>query len=384
MGMHRTTYELSVSKSLRSFIFTTLAVSSPFYLSSLGYNSIEIGIALFVSMVSSTLFVYLFPAIKIRNRTRAFTLAALLSLSLVLLILYHGIIFYIVAVIVGGISLSGRDLTANLAIEQYAISHYETDRKSKNHAFSIYNFSSYGVGAAASASLLLYRVPDYNLLFFIDFIMAVAQFIPYAMVKFPEIEKKKINVVMDDKTSGNVRSMKYLFSMDALGGGLVNTAILSLWFKYVYNITLSEAGIIFLIVNIVTALSILLSSKLSNRMGVVRTMVYTHLVSNVFLILIPIYHSLVISELFLFLRQTTSQMDVPARDSFTNTIIPGEYRIKANSVFNSVRTGFQVPGPLISSILIDAMPATVFYSAGSIKMAYDLLFFRKYRNFRDA
>ena len=178
--------------------------------------------------------------------------------------------------------------------------------------------------------------------------------------------------------------MKYLFSMDAFGGGLVNTAILSLWFKYVYNITLSEAGIIFLIVNIVTALSILLSSRLSNRMGVVRTMVYTHLISNVFLILIPLYHSLVFSEFFLFLRQTTSQMDVPARDSFTNTIIPGEYRIKANSVFNSVRTGFQIPGPLISSILIDAFPATVFYSAGSIKMIYDVLFFRKYKDFRDS
>ncbi|WP_393971291.1 MFS transporter [Oxyplasma meridianum] len=382
--MHKTTYELSASKSLRSFIFTTLAVSSPFYLLSLGYNSIEIGIALFVSMVSSTMFVYLFPAIKIKNRTRAFTLATLLSISLVILIFYHSIIFYIVAVIVGGISLSGRDLTANLAIEQYTISHYEVDRRSKNHAFSIYNFSSYGVGAAASASLLIYRIPDYNLLFLIDLVMAVAQFIPYAMVKFPDIEKQKIRVAMDEKTSGNVRSMKYLFSMDALGGGLVNTAILSLWFNYVYHITLSEAGIIFLVVNIVTALSILISSKLSNRMGVVRTMVYTHLVSNVFLILIPVYHSLVVSEIFLFLRQTTSQMDVPARDSFTNTIIPGEYRLKANSVFNSVRTGFQVPGPLISSILIDVLPSTVFYSAGLIKVGYDLLFFSKYRDFREA
>ncbi|MHB8562196.1 MAG: MFS transporter, partial [Thermoplasmataceae archaeon] len=104
----------------------------------------------------------------------------------------------------------------------------------------------------------------------------------------------------------------------------------------------------------------------------------------VFLILIPLYHSLVFSEFFLFLRQTTSQMDVPARDSFTNTIIPGEYRIKANSVFNSVRTGFQIPGPLISSILIDAFPATVFYSAGSIKMIYDVLFFRKYKGFKDS
>ncbi len=237
---------------------------------------------------------------------------------------------------------------------------------------------------------LLGTRPSYDAMKHADLLIMIGssypyiQFIPYVTVKFPDTEKKKIDVVMDEKTSGNVRTMKYLFSMDALGGGLVNTAILSLWFKYVYNITLSEAGIIFLIVNIVTAFSILLSSKLSNRMGVVRTMVYTHLVSNVFLILIPVYHSLIISEIFLFLRQTTSQMDVPARDSFTNTIIPGEYRIKANSVFNSVRTGFQVPGPLISSVLIDALPATVFYSAGLIKMGYDLLFFKKYRDFRDA
>ena len=382
--MHRATFVLSLSKSLRSFIFTTLAVSSPFYLSSLGYNTIEVGIALFVSMVSSTIFVYAFPHLRMNNRFRALVLAALLSLSLIIMIVYHSLIIYMVAVVVGGISLNGRDLTANLALEQYTISHYEVDRRSKNNAFSIYNFSSYGVGAAASASLLLYRIPDYNLLFLIDLVMALLQFIPYLVVKFPEMERKKINVVMDEKTSRNVSSMKYLFSMDAFGGGLVNTAILSLWFKYVYNITLSEAGIIFLIVNIVTALSILLSSRLSNRMGVVRTMVYTHLISNVFLILIPLYHSLVFSEFFLFLRQTTSQMDVPARDSFTNTIIPGEYRIKANSVFNSVRTGFQIPGPLISSILIDAFPATVFYSAGSIKMIYDVLFFRKYKGFKDS
>lgn len=382
--MNGTTFHLSISKSLRSFIFTTLAVSSPFYLSSLGYNSIEVGIALFVSMASSTIFVYAFPHIRIGNRSRALVLATLLSLSLIVLILYHNLILYIVAVAIGGISLNGRDLTANLALEQYTISHYEVDRRSRNHAFSLYNFSSYGTGAAASASLLLYRIPDYNLLFLIDLVMALLQFIPYAIVKFPDIERKKINIAMDEKTSGDVKSMKYLFSMDAFGGGLVNTAILSLWFKYVYNISLSEAGIIFLIVNIVTALSILLSSKLSNRMGVVRTMVYTHIISNVFLILIPLYHNLLFSEFFLFLRQTTSQMDVPARDSFTNTIIPGEYRIKANSVFNSVRTGFQIPGPIISSLLIDAVPATVFYSAGSIKMIYDVLFFKKYRKFQGA
>ncbi len=381
--MHRTTYELSVSKALRSFIFTTLAISSPFYLSSLGYNSVEIGVALFVSMASSSLIVYAFPRLNIRNKPRMFLLASLLSIGLLLLILEHNIIFYIIAIIVGGISLSGRDLTANLAIEQYTISYYETERKSKNHAFSMYNFSAYGIAAIASFSLYFYKVPDYNLLFAIDLIMALAQFIPYAMVKFPDIVQKTADVtVIDAETASNIHSIKYLFSMDAFGAGLVNTAIISLWFEYVYKISLSDAGILFLIVNIVTAISIIISSKLSNRMGVVRTMVYTHIISNVFLLMIPIIHSLIISEIFLFLRQTTSQMDVPARDSFTNTIIPEQYRVRANSTFNSMRTGSMVPGPIISSILIDSFPGGVFYSAGSIKLLYDILFFKKYRNFR--
>jgi Major Facilitator Superfamily. len=381
--MHRTTYEISVSKGLRSFIFTTLAISSPFYLSSLGYNSIQVGIALFVSMASSSIIVYVFPRLNINNKPRMFLLATLLSVSLLLLILEHNIIIYIIAIIIGGISLSGRDLTANLAIEQYTISYYETERKSRNHAFSLYNFSAYGVAAIASFSLYFYKVPDYNLLFGIDLIMAIGQFIPYALVKFPNTIRKSSTVRVDDpEVASNIKSIKYLFSMDAFGAGLVNTAIIALWFEYVYHITLSSAGILFLIVNIVTAISIILSSKLSNRMGVVRTMVYTHIISNVFLMMIPIIHSLMISEIFLFLRQTTSQMDVPARDSFTNTIIPEEYRVTANSTFNSMRTASMVPGPIISSILIDSLPGAVFYSTGSIKLLYDILFFKKYRNFR--
>ncbi len=154
--------------------------------------------------------------------------------------------------------------------------------------------------------------------------------------------------------------------------------MITLWFKLVYSATLTQIGFIFVIVNIVTAISIILSSVISNRMGLVRTMVYTHLVSNVFLVLIPLVHSFAIGQIFLYLRQTTSQMDVPARDSFTNTLIPQEQRIQSNARFVMVRNFFQIPGPAIGGAILEFYPPLLFIVAGGSKILYDLMFFGRY------
>jgi MFS family permease len=135
-------------------------------------------------------------------------------------------------------------------------------------------------------------------------------------------------------------------------------------------------------VNIVTAISVILSGRLSKNLGLVRTMVYTHLFSNVMLFLVPVFHSLVISELFLYLRQTTSQMDVPPRDSLINTKIPKDARVASNSILLGVRNGMQIPGPGLAGLLFEVFPEGVFFSAALIKIAYDVAFFARYRTYR--
>ena len=165
-----------------------------------------------------------------------------------------------------------------------------------------------------------------------------------------------------------------------MGGGLVNTSIIALWFGVVYHVTLSEAGLIFIGVNIITAFSIIVSGYLASSIGLVRTMFYTHIISNVFLFLIPIFHSLIWSELLLFIRQSTSQMDVSPRDSFVNSIIPEDSRVRGNSSFLAYRNAGQVPGPGLAGIFFEVFPSGIFITAALTKIAYDLTFYLKFRD----
>ena len=131
---------LTFTHSTRSFIFMTMAITSPYYLSSFHYSAIEIGFVLFLSLLSSSIFVFLYSRINSTLKIRSVILSALLIVGFLILIILNNPIFYVMGIIIGAISLSGRDLSAYQPIEQYTISHYETEQRSKNMAFSIYNF----------------------------------------------------------------------------------------------------------------------------------------------------------------------------------------------------------------------------------------------------
>lgn len=374
---------LSFSKFLRSFVLTMIAVVTPYYLSGLGIGALEIGAVIVAAVVISTVFVYAFAFIRSRLRYRLLLMASLFTASMAILLVYRGIVPFILALAVGGLTLSGRDLTPNETIEKFSISTYETTQRSKNYAFSVYNFSSYGAGSLASLVLFFYGNGNLTFYFAIDLVFAALQFIPYLAVRFPEKIERESPGKFDAPTSSTVKKLSYLFAMDAFGGGIVVTSVIALWFKSVYNITLSQAGLMFVIINVVTAVSIIIASMLADRLGLIRTMVYTHIISNVFLILVPVFHTLVLSQLMLYLRQTTSQMDVPGRDSFINTIIPAEHRVRSNSTFLVVRNGSQVPGPGLAGLLIETYASSVFFLGGGIKILYDLLLFASYRNFNE-
>lgn len=374
---------LSLAKGIRSFIFTSLAVSVPFYIYSLGYGAFTASIIVLASLAISTLFLYFYTALKIRIKSRLILMSSAFSLSLLVLYVGNNIYFLIAALIIGAVSLAGRDLTTNQSLEQYTISLSVKTQQEKNLTFSIYNFASYVSGAIASSFIFLYKADNFDVIFLVNLIISLFQIVIYLYLKFPDLKPKaQKTAIRDPGVRRDVSTLATLFSFDAIGGGLVNTAIISIWFKEIYGISLSSAGLIFIIVNVVTALSVIASSRISKGIGLVRTMVYTHLISNIMLFLVPVFHSLVISEIFLYLRQSTSQMDVPARDSLVNTMIPQDARVTSNSVFLGVRNGMQIPGPGIAGVLFEVYPEGVFFAASLIKIAYDLAFFARYRNYR--
>ncbi|WP_243680773.1 hypothetical protein [Vulcanisaeta souniana] len=136
----------------------------------------------------------------------------------------------------------------------------------------------------------------------------------------------------------DIRNLSILFSADAFGGGLVTQSLLSYWFYIRYGVSLGKLGLVFMVVNVVTAASLVIAPLIAERIGNLRTMVYTHIVSNVFLILIPLAGSFTGSLTLLLLRQGVSQMDVPTRQAFMAQVFSDEERVPANAITNTARS----------------------------------------------
>ncbi len=371
---------LSVTKSIRSFIFMSLSISVPFFLLSFGLSTIQVSLVLLFAIGISTFFIFLYTILRMQIKEKLVMMALLLMGAIALLYAYPTLPGLLLAIVIGAISLSGKDMATNQSLEQYTIGRVSRNQRQKNLAFSLYNFFSYGSGTLASAFLYILGAKSFPDIFLFLLILAAAQVVIYIAMKFPSQRESRVSDEVLPETRKRINALGSLFFVDSLGGGLVNTSIIALWFEVVFHITLSQAGLIFIGVNLITAVSIILSSYISSSIGLVRTMVYTHIISNIFLFLIPVFHVLAWSEILLFIRQTTSQMDVPARDSFVNTVIPEESRVTGNSTFLAVRNAGQVPGPGIAGALLEFFPPAVFMAAALTKISYDLAFYLKFRN----
>jgi len=152
----------------------------------------------------------------------------------------------------------------------------------------------------------------------------------------------------------DVAVLSALFSADAFGGGLVSQSLLSLWFHVRYGASAAELGIVFGAANAITAASLMAASLIAERVGNLRTMVFTHVFSNVFLVLIPFGGSLALSAAFLLARQGLSQMDVPTRQAFMAEIFDEEERVRAFAVTNTFRSLAGLPGPLLVSAMLSS------------------------------
>ncbi len=163
-------------------------------------------------------------------------------------------------------------------------------------------------------------------------------------------------------------------------GGFVSQSLLVEWFYVVYRVSLSELGVIFFIVNGITAVSTLGASYLADKIGNLRTMFYTHLLSNAFLVLIPLAGSLASALLFLFARQSVSQMDVPTRQAFMAGMFRNEERVSANATTNTFRIVGSIFGSPLSGVLVaSGLVSVPLLVGGSSKVLYDASIFFAYR-----
>ncbi|HEY3455841.1 MAG TPA: MFS transporter [Bryobacteraceae bacterium] len=151
-----------------------------------------------------------------------------------------------------------------------------------------------------------------------------------------------------------------------------------------FGVSPATLGIIFFGANVLAGISALLASRLASRFGLVNTMVFTHLPSNVLLILVPLMPTLSLAVLMLFLRFSISQMDVPTRQSYTMAVVRPEERSATAGITGVARTIGAAVAPLFAGFLF-AQPRLInlpFFIAGSLKIAYDFLLYREFLNVR--
>jgi MFS family permease len=182
---------------------------------------------------------------------------------------------------------------------------------------------------------------------------------------------------------GIVYRLAALFTLDACGGGFVITALLVLWLQHRFHLSIAVSGAVFFWAGLLSAFSALVAVRIARRIGLVRTMVFTHLPANGFLILAAFMPSAPLAVAALLVRSALSQMDVPARTSYVMAVVSPAERPAAASVTNVPRSLASVVPPVLAGWLLGhstfGWPLVI---GGTLKIAYDLLLLRQFRHIR--
>jgi predicted MFS family arabinose efflux permease len=379
-----------VSKAARVFVFGMVSVMTPIYLAILGYSPVYVGIALMVIIagnVFSNVVVTWYGNYFGRKRTLVlFSFLMFLSGVLLYSTLYFPLM--LVALFVGNISTTGTEAGPFQSIETGVLPMLVGEER-RSRAFGVYNFIGYGASSigALAASLPAYlgdRILAFRSLYLLYGMVGLLLFAFYRQLSGIEVpvNGRKHRGLGDivGKARRDIAKLSVFYSIDGFGGGFVSQSVLTYWFYLTYSVSLENLGSIFLITNVITAISTFAASIIAEKLGNLRTMVYSHLPSNVFLVLIPFTGSLIGALLFLFLRQSVSQMDVPTRQAFMAQIFNDEDRVSANAITNTFRSLSSVFGAPISGVALEiGFTSLPLLAGGFSKISYDLSIFASYR-----
>jgi MFS family permease len=387
--MKRLSY-VFISKASRVSISSLLSILTPIYLARLGYSALYVGLGLTAILAGNAFFNIIltwYGDILGRKRSlQVFSLLVVVSGILISSTIFLPLI--LLGLFLGNISTTGTEAGPFQSIETGVLPLLVSERR-ENRAFGLYNFIGYG---ASSIGAFAASAPDYfqdslltsRLLFLVYGLVGILLLVVYRKIgdiESHETGPRKMGL-------GNVRpearqditKLSFFYSIDAFGGSLVSQFVLSYWFSQVYKVSLSSLGVIFLAVNVVTAFSTLAAPVLAEKLGNLRTMVSTHLLSNVFLIMVPLAGSFLAAVAFLFLRQSISQMDVPTRQAFMAHLFTDGERVPANAVTNTSRSlSGTLGGPLTAIMFMVGATSLPILTGGFSKILYDVLVFHSYR-----
>ncbi len=272
----------------------------------------------------------------------------------------------------GMLGAAGIDLGPFLAIEQAALVDSVSDR-GRNRAFGRYSLTGGLAAAAGGLVASLGSSPSrIEMLFLIFAALGVLTAVISAFLS-TGAKAGSLQPVISRASARPIAGLAALFGVDALGGGLILQTVIAYWLHVRFGAGSALLGPSFALIALVQAGSYEVASRLADRIGLVRTMVFTHLPSNVLLMIVPFSPNLTVALILLTLRFAIAQMDVPARQAYVASIVPPAERAGALAFTGTVRGVMQAIGPLIAGLAIQASAAGLpFLLAGGLKISYDL------------
>jgi predicted MFS family arabinose efflux permease len=278
----------------------------------------------------------------------------------------------VLAGVTGMLGASGADLGPFLAIEQAALVDSVANER-RNRAFGRYSLTGGLALAAGGLVASLGTSPARVEILFLLFAALGVLTAAISLFLSPEAAAASPGPIISRASARPLAGLAALFGVDALGGGLVLQTVIAYWLHIRFGAGSALLGPSFALIALVQAGSYEVASRLADRIGLVRTMVFTHLPSNVLLMLVPFSPNLAVALALLTVRFSLAQMDVPARQTYIASIVPPGERAGALALMGTVRGVMQAAGPLIAGVAIQAAAAGLpFLLAGGLKISYDL------------
>ncbi len=394
-------YFLFITRIARMFGYGFLSVVLVLYLTQAGLSETQIGLLLTLTLIGDTIISLWITtnADRIGRRRMLIVGAFLMVFAGVLFAVTRNFIFLLIAATIGVISPSGYEVGPFLSIEQAALSQIVLDEE-RTHIFAWYNLV--GSFATALGALggggLVQALQDSGMSPLGSYRVIVIGYAAIGAIlgglftrlsssveiragdDLPHASSLKTRLGLH-RSRRVVFKLSALFSIDAFAGGFVLQSILAYWFHVRFHVQPAVLGSIFFGANILAGLSALSAAWVASKIGLIRTMVFTHIPSNILLILVPLMPNLPLAIAVLLLRFSISQMDVPTRQSYTMAVVAPDERSAAAGITGIARTtGASLSpvftGPLLANTALMNMP---FFLSGGLKIIYDLLLYRSFR-----
>ncbi|HEV8381466.1 MAG TPA: MFS transporter [Gemmatimonadales bacterium] len=373
---------LLLTRFTRLFAYGALSVVLVLYLTGLGLSAPHIGLLLTLTLVGDTVVSLWLStrADRIGRRRMLIAGAALMAAAGVVFALTHNFVVLVIAGTIGVISPSGNEVGPFLPIEQAMLAHVVPSEQ-RTAVFAWYTLTgAFATALGALCAGVVSQWLPYRAV--VVLYAAVGLLLALGFTRLSsgaEVATPTASTLLGlGRSRTVVLKLAALFSLDSFAGGFVVQGFAAYWFYLRFGVDPATLGGIFFGANVLAGISALVASRLAARFGLVRTMVFTHLPSNVLLILVPLMPSLPLAVLMLFLRFSISQMDVPTRQSYLMAVVAPEERSAAGGITGVARTIGAALAPVFAGLLF-ARPALIdvpFYIAGTLKIVYDLLLFR--------